>query len=316
MDNQREFHTHEFFDYMGWATDEMGKDYERIRTRSHQDPGIPVDQEEADWAGVFRNWLPPYFQVETKGRILSHNGEASPQVDVLILSPAYPKKLRDRKYYLAGGVAAAFECKQALQSQHIEKAVQNAAAIKRLLPEQGGSPYKELQAPLIYGLLARSHSWKSDESSPTRMVQDQLKAGDARFTKHPREMIDCVCVSDLGAWFGGKWPRSWQFNPAEPDNPPKILTTFVEHSYTSHMKVRGFTPIGALLTYLFRFLAWEYPDMRRLSRYLRVPGLSGEGVGNVREWPIDIYSEQARGPITRSPLDSAPWSEWSTGPLP
>jgi hypothetical protein len=316
MDNQREFHTHEIFDYMGWATAEMGKDYERIRTRGHQDPGTYVEQEEEDWAGVFRNWLPPYFQVETKGRILSHDGQASPQVDVLILSPAYPKKLRDRKHYLAGGVAAAFECQLRLQPQHIEKAVQNAAAIKRLLPAQGGSPYKELQAPLIYGLLARSHSFKSEASSPTKSIQDQLKAGDARFARHPREMIDCLCVSDLGAWFGRKWPRSGQFNLAEPDKLPKVLTAFVEHSHTSHVKVRGFTPIGALLTYLFRFLAWEYPDMRRVSRYLTVPGLTGDSMGDVREWPFDIYSEQARNAIINSPLESANWSEWSMGPLP
>jgi hypothetical protein len=316
MANQREFHTHEFFDYMGWATDEMGKDYGRMRTRSQQDPGIAGEPDEEHWAGVLRNWLPPYFQVETKGRILSHNGEASPQVDVLILTPACPKKLRERKYYLAGGVAAAFECKQTLQPQHIEKAVQNAVSIKRLLPPQGGSPYKELQAPLIYGLLSHSHSWKSEASSAPRNVQDHLKAGDARFTKHPREMIDCVCVSDLGAWFGMKWPRSGQFNLQDPNNPPKILTTFLELSYTSHAKVRGFTPIGAFLTYLFRFLAWEYPDMRRLSRYLTVPGLTGEGIRDVREWPIDIYSEQARNAIVNSPLESAHWSEWSLGPLP
>jgi hypothetical protein len=235
---------------------------------------------------------------------------------VLILSPACPKKLRERKYYLAGGVAAAFECKLTLGSQDIEKAVQNAVSIKRLLPEQGGSPSKELQAPLIYGLLAHSHSWKSEALSAPKNVQDHLKASDARFTKHPREMIDCVCVSDLGAWLSMKWPRSGQFNLQAPDNPPKILTAFVEHSYISHTKVRGFTPIGAFLTYLFRFLAWEYPDMRRLSRYLTVPGLPGEGIRDVREWPIEIYSEQARNAIINSHLESAHWSEWSIGPLP
>jgi hypothetical protein len=46
----------------------------------------------------------------TKGRILTETGYASPQIDVLILHPSYPKILLDKKMYLSGGVAAAFEC--------------------------------------------------------------------------------------------------------------------------------------------------------------------------------------------------------------
>jgi len=150
--------THDVFNYMQQTTDEMARDYERIRQRSHEDPGTAGDQGEENWATLFRDWLPPYFQVVTKGRILSHNGKPGPQVDVLILSPSYPRKLLDQKYYLAGGVAAAFECKVTLKAEHIKKAVRGALSNKRLLANQRGSPYKELQAPLIYGLLAHSHS--------------------------------------------------------------------------------------------------------------------------------------------------------------
>lgn len=122
MNKAGESHAHELFDYMAGTTEEMGRDYERIQKRSREDPGTAGDQGEENWAEVFRNWLPPYFHIVTKGRILGHSGEAGPQVDVLILSPAYPKKLRGQKHYLAAGVAAAFECKLTLESKHIQEA--------------------------------------------------------------------------------------------------------------------------------------------------------------------------------------------------
>ena len=35
--------------------------------------------------------VPHYFHVVTKGHILTESGYASPQIDVLILPPAYPR---------------------------------------------------------------------------------------------------------------------------------------------------------------------------------------------------------------------------------
>jgi hypothetical protein len=73
------------------------------------------------------------YRVVTKGRILSHEGAAGPQVDVLVLHPNYPPFLVNKKLYLASGVLAAFECKLTLKAEHITKATQNSAAVKRLL---------------------------------------------------------------------------------------------------------------------------------------------------------------------------------------
>ena len=80
---------------------------------------------------------------------------------MVVLKDIYPKKLLDKKLYLASGVAAAFECKITLKPGHIEEAVETGAGIKLLFPPRAGTPYRELHTPILFGLLAHSHSWKS-----------------------------------------------------------------------------------------------------------------------------------------------------------
>ena len=95
---------HDFFKLMGAIKDSLRADYGRIRTRSRDDPGTAGDQAEEDWAEILRNWLPANYRVVTKGRILFEDGTSSPQVDVLVLSPSYPRGLSNEKYVFAGGV--------------------------------------------------------------------------------------------------------------------------------------------------------------------------------------------------------------------
>ncbi len=112
---------HDLHDFMSSVTKEMADDYNRIQKRVKEAPGTSGAQGEENWAALLRDWLPPIYQVVTKGRILSHTGIPSPQVDILVLKPTYPKKLIEKKIYIAGGVAAAFECKTTLKKQHIDK---------------------------------------------------------------------------------------------------------------------------------------------------------------------------------------------------
>src|SRR5258706_15206214 len=108
------------------VTDGLAQEYDRIQKRTREDPGTAGDQVEENWAELLRNWLPATYPVVTKGRIVSENGIASPQVDVLVLQPSYPLSLRNKKLYFAGGVVAAFECKLTLRANHIKKALENA----------------------------------------------------------------------------------------------------------------------------------------------------------------------------------------------
>ncbi len=144
---------------MRQVSDEMASEYERIRNRALDDPGTAGDQGEENWASLLRDWLPRSYEVVTKGRIIAEDGSISPQVDVVVLKDLYPKRLLEKKLFLANGVAAAFECKTTLRSNHIASTVENGVRIKRLFPARRGSLYRELHAPILYGLLAHSHEW-------------------------------------------------------------------------------------------------------------------------------------------------------------
>ena len=119
---------------------------------------------------MLRGWLPGTYEVVTKGRVIGEDGRTSPPVDVVVLKDIYPKKLLDKKLYLASGVAAAFECKSTFRPEHIEDAVVTGVEIKGLFPARKGSPYRELHAPILYGLLAHSHVWKNPGSLPTQNI--------------------------------------------------------------------------------------------------------------------------------------------------
>ena len=136
----------------------------------------------------------------TKGRIISQEGVTSPEIDVLVLRGTYPQKLINKKLYLAAGVAAAFECKITLRASHIEEAVETCAKVKNLYPVRVGTPYKELHSPIIYGLLAHSHSWKEENSTPEGNVERRLREADRLRVSHPRLQLDLLCVADLATW--------------------------------------------------------------------------------------------------------------------
>jgi len=150
---------HELKQFMIQAAYLMRSEYERIHTRAAQDPGTAGDEGEENWREFLSGWLPPSYQVVTKGQLISIDGQLSPQVDVVVLHPTYPRKLVGVKKYLADLVIAAFECKLTLRRQDIKKALENAKAIRQLVKPRKGSFYKEVYSPLIYGLLAHSHVW-------------------------------------------------------------------------------------------------------------------------------------------------------------
>ena len=80
-------------------------------------------------------------------------------------------------------------------------AVRNSAEIRRLLsPLRLGTPYKELRTRLRYGLLAHSHVWQSKGSTPLENIDRHLHESEERDARHPKEVLDIVCVSDLATW--------------------------------------------------------------------------------------------------------------------
>ena len=310
---------------MSQISQEMSLEYERIQKRATEDPGTAGDQGEENWAELLRDWLPPTYQVVTKGRIISQDGKTSPQVDIIVLKSSYPKKLLNKKLYLAAGVAAAFECKVTLKAAHITEALENCIAIKSLFTPRKGSPFKDLNTPIIYGLLAHSHSWKGDKSTPAENITKKLIEEDRRLVNHPRKMMDLLCVADLGTWSSSQHTFLLKKCP-NPDIALKksgrllaATTAYIGYTNNFENQVAHFKPVGALTFSLFEKLAWENEECRSLADYYQMTNISGSGSGRIREWYRNIFSNETKEKLDknivgleRSILSNCePWSEWS-----
>ena len=175
---------------MSAVKESLNSAYLRIRARSKDDPGTAGDQAEEDWAEILRDWLPATYRIVTKGRILFDDGSSSPQVDVLVLTPSYPRGLGNEKYVFAGGVIAAFECKLTLRLGDIRRAFDTACAIKRKAPSRSGTPHDELNRPPIFGLLA--HSQSLGKGARSLQLYAAVEKCAAECPDHPRELLDVI----------------------------------------------------------------------------------------------------------------------------
>ena len=313
--------SHDLYDFMSQISNDMESEYKRIQKRATEDPGTAGDQGEENWATLLRDWLPATYEVVTKGRIISHEGKMSPQIDVLVLKDSYPRKLLSKKVYLAAGVAAAFECKVTLVASHIKDAIENCVKVKSLFPARKNSPYKELHSPIVYGLLAHSHSWKGEKSTPIENIENKIIAEDKIHVDHPRKLLDLLCVADLAAWsssiltFVGPnqipFPY-WSQNASIYGPTGSAITTYIGHSKSCDNQVEHFTPVGVLVSYLSQKLAWEYPEHRSLADYYLGTNIGGSGRGAMRMWDVDIYTQEIRSRIQQGLLSNGSrWDEWS-----
>ena len=309
--------THDLYNFMQQLTNEMAEEYDRIQMRATEDQGNAGDQGEENWAELLRGWLPRTYEVVTRGRIIGQDGRTSPQVDVLVLKSIYPEKLLNKKLYLAAGVAAAFECKTTLTAADIEKTVKNCVKIKNLYPAREGTPYKELHAPIVYGLLAHSHSWKGEKSKPEDNIRQKLLVSDISHVLHPRECLDLLCVADLTTW------TLFKVALRKPILGYKSLSSSmyeangtVETAYIKRSSRPGrSTPIGNLISSLSWRIAWENPVLRDLANYYWYAGMASGGTSKSRPWPTSIYSEKVRRCIQDggrlSPTNILNyWNEW------
>ena len=317
-----EAQAHDLHDFMRQISQEMAAEYRRIQRRAKEDPGTAGDQGEENWAELLRDWLPSKYEVVTKGRIISQDGRTSPQVDVIVLKDIYPPKLRNKKHYLAAGVAAAFECKTTLRARHIAEATETCGRIKDLYPIRSGSPYMELHSPMLYGLLAHSHSWKGDNSTPEQNIAALLEVSDQQHVSHPRQTLDVLCVADVGTWASSMipfiGPRQVPHDAYSTLAPTYGAEGSAISGHIGYVPSRNeneadrSTPVGSLIAHLTRRLAWENPELRGLVQYYQGAKLGGGGQGGMRMWPSDIYSGAVRSQVEAGFVVSGePWNEWS-----
>ena len=306
--------THDLHEFMRQLQNRMAANYKQIQKRASEDPGTAGDQGEENWRDLLTGWLPRTYAVVTKGRIIGQDGHISPQIDVLVLKSIYPKQLIDegQKIFLAAGVAAAFECKTTLTAADIEKNVKNCVKIKNLYPVREGTPYKELHAPIVYGLLAHSHSWKRPNSTPKENIEQKLWESDHSYVSHPRLSLDLLCVADLATWTLHK--TTWHLFSPRCDsvygtNGP-VETAYIKRSSWPRRSI----PIGHLISSLSHRIAWEDPVLRDFVNYYWYAGIAGGGTSTYRPWPISIYSEEVRRCIQEGGRLSGTrlgyWNEW------
>ncbi len=304
---------HNLHRFMNQISDEMDRNYKGIQEWAATDPGTAGDQGEENWAEWMREWLPPTYRVVTKGRIINPEGKVSRQIDVLVLKPFYPKRLHSEKHYLSAGVAAAFECKTTLKASHIDEAVGICAELKYLCPIRTGSPYKELNAPIAYGLLAHSHDWKGKKSTPVDNIQQQLSESTDLKVTRPRVSLDFLCVADFGTWV---W---WTFTTTHDPNLNRQFRDGIIHgghllySPSPDVEANDFTPVGSLYVNLMERLAWEDSSLRDIVDYYRVAEIDGKEGGSLpHHWDLSEYSETVQNQIKGGRLSnsSLSWNEW------
>jgi hypothetical protein len=311
----------DLYDFMVRASGKMQAEYERIQRRVREDPGTAGDQGEENWAELLRGWLPATMHVCTKGKIMNEQGETSGQVDVLVLDASYPRELLTTKVFLAGGVVAAFECKTTLRSEHIRSAFSNSIRITSLLSPRSGSPYSELHRPLVYGLLAHSHEWKQQGSAPidniTRTVVEEHEK-----LSHPREMVDCICVSDVGSWTARKQALVGTYMLEKEglrwEKPPGdrvAFTAYLFHRASVMHQESDFTNIGVMISDLLVRLSREHGELRKIAQYFSAVGLGGNASGRVRQWTLPaIYSPNVFLKLSTSetPCSRELWDDWNS----
>lgn len=311
---------HELVQFFTQDLAELTAEYARIRARTHEDPGTAGDEGEEVWAELLRNWLPSSYPVVTKGRILAADGRAGPQVDLLVLRPGYPSRLLSKKLYMAGGVAAAFECKNTLRPEHLVSAFAAAARIEALTQTVTDTPFAQIGPAIPYGLLAHSHDWQRPGSDPLgnvdRILQAQLDVM-GRLAHAPV----VVCIADTGCWdilrwtYNGPGITSWEGTRDLYGLPeaPSASVMYMRHTDDLEFGAAPPNAIAAMIAYLVSRLAHTDSGLRPLSQYFHAAGLSGSGraVAMTTRLAAETYSPEVLADLPRRLTNGALGSDWS-----
>lgn len=283
--------------------------YTRAARWVRHDAGTAGDQGEENWASLLRRWLPASAPVVTKGRLVGADGALSPQIDVIVLDPAYPPALLDQKLYLADGVLAAFECKRTARKHLVRRFVTNATQFDDLAHPRSGSPVRELLRPFLYGLLAHT-SESVTAQDVDHILQEQFEKCD-----HPSQLVDLVCIADLGCWtsFRSTWlgPETfgdgWEKIRGAYGGQTCVGAGFMVNTEDSERQREGWTTVGDLVAFLMRYWTLRDPGSRWLANSMRRVA-AGHGGGPFRTWPVDdVYSAAVRGNVHKLDRGDPNW---------
>lgn len=198
---------HEHHQWLTDVNDDIVRSYQRdeelARQRGQtQRTGHRV---ESRWKGVLSAWLPSQYEVVDKRKYILLETDDGPTVtketDLVVFYPHYPEKLRDKESVLASGVAAAFSIRRTIGRVDIKEAYEDAINLRRGMKVRAqGGLQSYLIPPVFFGLLAESHDWKADASTPKDNIKKITDEFDRDLVKSPREGLDLMCIADLGTW--------------------------------------------------------------------------------------------------------------------
>jgi hypothetical protein len=300
---------------MGAVKESLASDYARIRERSSEDPGTAGDQAEEDWARILRNWLPAQYRVVTKGRILFEDGTSSPQMDILVLTPSYPRGLGNEKYIFSGGVVAAFECKLTLRKADIKKAFETASTIKKKATTAEQTPFDELNRPPIVGLLAHSQSLGNGKKS--WKLYDAVESYEDKCSDHPRELLDVICVADSATISVGKHILIGPFLSKDQIDELKecgaksaVAAMYIfQDENLADLDLTG-AILAGLVYDLTNRLAFRDEAIRPWADHLSMLGFYG-GIGRPFYCKDTVLSETVRRKLKKEGYQTGRWSRWS-----
>lgn len=234
----------------------------------------------------------------TKGRILDLDGASSRQLAVMVLHPAYPRRLRNFKYYLPEGVAAAFECKTTLRRRDIGSFIETCASVKRTRESLSRSPFDDLHRPIVVGLLA--HSVDLGPRTRDGVIERSWRVLEEEIQKRldqPWLLPDVLCIADTVTlaldtpiYFGDALNEVYA-DPSASLSEGAIETAYIQQLSDSEDGVeQGAVNIGALIAGVTERLAWNDETLRDLAMFFCDCRISGGGFGPTDLWTPDALS--------------------------
>lgn len=275
---------HPLSDYFADMQQKMQMHYERIRdNHSRRDPGIAGDKGETNWKQLFQDWF-PQFNYMTKVSLVDTKGVQSPEVDLVILRPDFPRPLLENKEVIIDAVVAAFECKLTFYATELPDVLKKARVVKEMASRPFlHDAYFLLNGRFPYGLLSHSHEWQRPESKPMENMERNLETSIYSIATHPSRLLDFACIADVATWR----THTMGYSSSRETHITTLLST-----YGTEPSTRPAPAIGQLLVWLNHRLG----TLGHLEPWFATAVGSSTGVtasmrGNPYSWPDTEFSE-------------------------
>lgn len=296
---------------------EIVEEYDRIQGELRGKPqNIQLSGYLAEnvWARLLAEWLPPQYGFGFRRHLLYEqavDGEKrSPEVDLVLFHPCYPKRLREEHEVLISGVIAAFSVKLTLNPAGLREGVKLAASLRRGIQPRIGEPIGDLVSPLIVGVLAQSHSQfgPEPEHKVDQLLWDTAATLDGAgavpdgfggfstsgLDSHPRNELDFVCVADLNCW------RRTVMILNKDIGVPWALDEEMYVAHWAHGKLldgsstgRVADPIAILVSDLWQKLAHRDRSLKAVADGFRMTDTAGQSGGSLQPKPLRSLIDDA-----------------------